>query len=85
MKGTEQNPEYLRIEILSEHDYFFLYKHEYYIILHRTRPLINFDSYRVDEKQFKEIKKQLKLKVDFPEYATLLIKQFNNAIKEPSK
>lgn len=28
LKGSEENPESIRVELFSENDYFFLYKHE---------------------------------------------------------
>jgi hypothetical protein len=40
---------------------------------------------RMDAKKFAELKKSLKLKVNYAEYPTMLIKMFNNCIKDSIK
>eukprot|EP00347_Sterkiella_histriomuscorum_P006158 403353844 len=64
IKGPESNPHSLKIELFSNQDYFFLYKH------------------LIDLASFDELKKNLKLKINFPDYATMLIKMLNNCIKD---
>jgi len=41
-----------------------------------------FYVHEVDVESFKEMKKQLKLKVSYQDYPTMLIKMFNNSIKD---
>ncbi|CDW73335.1 UNKNOWN [Stylonychia lemnae] len=38
--------------------------------------------YKVDLQNFEELKKELKLKINFSDYATMLIKMLNNCIKD---
>lgn len=40
---------------------------------------------RVDRLKFEQIKKEHRLKVQFAEYPTMLIKMINNCIRDPSK
>ena len=77
LKGEEENPLAVRVEIFSDSDYFFLYTSQY--------ALSTFKLIREDDLSFSELKKKLKLKVNFPDYPTVLIKMFNNSMKDPNR
>lgn len=68
MRGhSEDEPETFKVEISSDHDYFFLYRH------------------MIDKYKFEEAKRAQRLKVNFIDYPTMLIKMINNCIKDPQK
>ena len=59
VKGPDDNPAMVRIELLSQNDYSFMYEHQ------------------ADFFDYKDMRDEQKLKPEYNEYLTILIKLFN--------
>ena len=64
VKGPDDNPAMVRIELLSQNDYSFMYEHQ------------------ADFFDYKDMRDEQKLKPEYNEYLTILIKLFNQVIEQ---
>ena len=75
VKGPDDRPDCVRIELFSLNDYFFMYCHE-------ATPAIYKKMKETDAEHEPWNQRQSELKPDYKEYLTHLIKLFNNVIEQ---